>query len=118
MANIKKITDNFMVKYFLNSEEFQAIYDTESYRYEMPSHIDDRLRGATGQFSGTQRPTGLRVFMILKTLDVISTETVSEIINRKKIAIDGHGYSEAYIRQWVNTLTCASQSINHYLMTR
>ncbi|PSU38483.1 hypothetical protein [Photobacterium phosphoreum] len=119
MSNIKKSTDNKTVKCYLNSqEEFSNIYNYESYGLFIDSNINDRLYGASGQLSGSIRTTPYRIFSMLRVIDIIDVKTISTILNRRKIALTGKPYSTSYIYQWISMLTCASQSIYHYLLTR
>lgn len=118
MANVKKVINNETVKEFFKLPAFQDIWDIESFYMNVPQSIEDILRGATGQLSGTQRSSSYRVFRMLSTLNEISTETVSEMLNRKQIALTGKPYGREYIRQWVSVLTCANQALTHHILTK
>lgn len=107
---------NNEVRDLLNTLE--GVYDSKSYAADIPRWVDDCLAGAAGQVPGTQRVSAYRLFTLLSYLDEISTETVGNMMNRKRIAIEGKGYSRSYIEFMTKALRCASQAIAHHEKNR
>lgn len=105
--------DNTEVRKFLMST--LEIYDQESYSMLIPSWIDDCIRGGICRMHMTKPPTTYRVYTYLTYLDKINNTTVGEIMNRKKLALDGTTYSEKYIAKWVGVIKNASQAIKHHM---
>lgn len=97
---------------------FDDIWDTESYESEIEDWLDDIIRGATGQMPGTQRISSYKIFCLLSTLKEISTESVSNILNPRQIAITGNPYSQRTIEYYTAVCRCASQGIFHQLFIR
>ena len=114
---IRKNIDNKFIKEML-LQQYDHIYNYITFMEGMDSDIINLLRGATGQLSSTKRPSEYKVFKLLQSLNEINFNTVSDTLNKKSMVLYDKPYSDSYITQWVACLTCASQSIYHYLLTR
>lgn len=98
--------DNSDVKLFLN--ELDAMHYSE-----LPSWIDDCFAGAAGQMTGSRiRPS--RIFGLVRSLESISSGTVGQAINRKRLSLGDAPYSERYCRMVAQACRCASQAIKHH----
>ena len=111
-----KPLDNKVVKDYLNS--LDTIYNFSTYEQDIPRSIDDRIAGSLSCLPNTSRPSPFSVFIKLRLLDEICYDSVSELMNRKRMAIEGVGYSKRYIQYWVKTLRWASGSIEHYVLSK
>lgn len=125
--NTVKITDNSKVKEFLSKLNLlgynQAINEEQCNAIStsgLPNWLDDCLRGATGQTpkTSTRRISKKQILFYLTSLTEISTTTVAELLNRKRIAITGEAYSKSMIEWYTRAIRCASQAISHYLFNR
>lgn len=96
-----------------NTDTKTWLADYLSYE-ELPNWADDVIYGACGQMSGTTRINPTRIFRVLQTLDVISTETVAATMNRKREALGDKPYAKSTIEFYTRVLRCASQAIMHH----
>ncbi|MGR1188220.1 hypothetical protein [Vibrio parahaemolyticus] len=116
MKKTRKNVDNkFTKETLIDLYSNENVYSSLSF-HEMVDHkFIDIIRGSTGQLSSTYRPSSYRVFQLLRTLNEINFDTVSEKLNPRRMVLDDKKYSDSYIHQWVSCLACASQGIYHYL---
>lgn len=109
-------TDNTEVKAFLNT--FEDVYDQETMFETIPMWIEDCIYGAKGQVSaGTRKLSTYRIFTLLRQLDEISTKTVGDLLNRRRMAVHGEEYSKRMIEYYTAALRCASQALAHHKRT-
>lgn len=105
--------DNTLVRQYLQPLALD-IYNKDSFTEFVPNWLDDVLAGASNQMSGTRPPSSYKVFMLLKSLDYLSTKHVGLLINKKQLSVNGVGYSKRYIEKWVVCLKTASQAIKYH----
>lgn len=103
-VKVTKTHDNTLVRKWL----------LEDVTTDFNSTLSDVLRGATGQLTGTKRPSNDLVLMRLQSLDRIDFNTVGRMLSRKTAYIDGVVVSKTLVKQWVNVLTCASKAIVYH----
>lgn len=99
--------DNTEVKAFLIELE------TMDYRY-VPRWMDDCISGAASQVAGTQKFSPANLFNILRTLDIITSESVLNLLNRKREVIGDALVSERYAQYVAKAARCASNAIAHH----
>jgi len=108
------VTKNIEVKEYLQKVG-QDIYDYNSFTNFIPEWLDDLLAGSGNLQTGTRPPSSYRVFRMISVLDEISTITVAEYLNVKRIATGEKLYSTTTIKNWMNSLVCANKAITHHL---
>lgn len=109
MARPPMKTDNILVKEFL--------IPYTSY-YTVPDWVDDLIRGSKGQMTALQSQVGsASVFRLLQSLEVITTASVRESINKKRVALGYPEYSPRMVEYYTAAARCASQAIMHRLLT-
>lgn len=111
-----KPLDNKVVREYLNNME--TIYNYSTYEQDIPRDIDDILAGSISCLPNTSRPAPFSLFIKLRLLDEICYDSVASLMNRKRIAIEGVGYSKRYIQYWVKALRWASGGIAHHIHKR
>ena len=107
--NTPRTLDNEMVKYFLA----QFI----NYQ-ELPSWLDDVIRGAVQQARATTSTGTISktmLFRILQAHEVITVETVVSTYNRKRVALGDKPVSERMGRYIAAAARCASQAIHYHI---
>lgn len=93
----------------------QYLTNISSLRYEdLPGWIDDVISGATSQVGGSARIGRGRLFSMLLALDEITTATVAQLMNRKRIALGDKPYGARHCRKVAAALRCASNGIKHH----
>ncbi|MGL5285905.1 MAG: hypothetical protein ACRC8D_07170 [Aeromonas sp.] len=102
-----KPMDNRPTKHFLNSLPIISYGDA-------PAWIDDCFSGACGQVIGTLRIHPARIFGIVRALDSITTATVSDLMNRKRLALGEPPYGDRWCRMVASACRCASQAIQYH----
>lgn len=106
-TRVKFTVDNSECKEFLNN-----LY---AFDYnEVPSWIDDVISGACGQVPGTQKFSPAKLFNILRSLDVITTDSVHKYLNRRAEALGDEECSDRYSRYVTQAVRCGSQAIIHH----
>ena len=116
MARVKgsiKTLDNRVVKEYLKNLE--SVTDYVSYVNEVPSWIDDCIRGSTGQGGGTTRVSSYKIYNLLSSLDLINTRTVGEALSPVQGATHGKPLQKRSLEYYASISRCASQSIYHRL---
>ncbi len=84
------------------------------YDNDTPGWIDDIISGATSQVGGSARIGRSRLFHMLLALDEISTATVAQLLNRKRLALGDKPYGDRHCRKVAAALRCASGGISHH----
>lgn len=110
MARKPEEYDNSKIKQYM----LENGYGGDGDYFELPRWMDDVFSGAAGQISGTQKFSPPRLWRLLCSLDVVSTESVKTAMNRKRIALGDEPISDRYAQYVCKALRCASQALSYH----
>lgn len=110
MARKPEEYDNSKIKRYM----LENGYGGDGDYFELPRWMDDVFSGAAGQIAGTQKFSPPRLWRLLCSLDVISTESVKSAMNRKRLALGDAPISDRYAQYVCKALRCASQALTYH----
>ena len=94
----------------INNEDLHNFFSNFENYWEISDWLQDVLYGASR--SGHSRPSSpYALFQALRTLSVISLETVDRFVNIKSQTIDGRSYSRSHVYAFMTRLIYARKAI-------
>lgn len=110
MARKPEEYDNSKIKRYM----LENGYGGDGDYFDLPRWMDDVFSGAAGQISGTQKFSPPRLWRLLCSLDIVSTESVKTAMNRKRLALGDEPISDRYAQYVCKALRCASQALSYH----
>ena len=99
-----------------NIDTKEILMDLEIFNYgDVPRWLDDVVSGSCGQVPGTQKFSPAALYSIISTLDIISSETVGALLNRKREALGDAPVSVRYAQYVAKAARCASEAVQYHM---